>query len=154
LDLDRPIMAASGNENIVDIDDTEQNNDVLSSDIVCIYPKNDKNPVTVRLSDYESLEYNTYLNDAIVNFAIVHIFANLDSQTREKIYIFDTHFYAKLSSLPVSDNLTEAERKHLKVCRWTKKTNLFDKEMIIIPVCEGQHWFLILVINPGVITVT
>lgn len=56
LDLDRPIMAASGNENIVDIDDTEQNNDVLSSDIVCIYPKNDKNPVTVRLSDYESLE--------------------------------------------------------------------------------------------------
>ena len=39
------------------------------------------------------------------------------------------------------------------VARWTKSMNLFKKQLIVIPVCKASHWFTILVINPGLITV-
>ena len=43
--------------------------------------------------------------------------------------------------------------KHTNVARWTKDTDLFKKKMLAFPICQDAHWFLIIVINPGVITV-
>ena len=92
------------------------------------------------------------MNDAIVNFAIVHLFLNIENEIKLKIHIFDTHFYDRL--ILTKNILHESDDKHKNVARWTKNTDIFKKEMIVIPVCQEQHWFIVLVINPGVITVT
>jgi Ulp1 family protease len=100
-------------------------------------------------------KYEKYLNDAIINFAIVHLFSKLEQKNKQQIHIFDNNFYESLTSVNNSNcDLTDSERKHMNVARWTKKTDLFKKQLIVIPVCKEKHWFLILVINPGVITVT
>ena len=92
------------------------------------------------------------MNDAIVNFALAHLFSNIDKEAQNKIHIFDTHFYDRLLS---KENIClESDERHKNVARWTKNTNLFKKEMIIFPICQQKHWFTILVLNPGVITVT
>ena len=95
------------------------------------------------------IQFDTYLNDAIINFGIVHQFSKLPPDTRKSIHIFDTHFYQQLikSKLRNRNNLQG-------VRKWTKNTNLFEKQMVIFPVCFASHWFLIIVINPGVITVS
>lgn len=35
------------------------------------------------------------------------------------------------------------------VKRWTRKTNVFDKKFIIVPVNESYHWYLAVIYNPG-----
>ena len=37
--------------------------------------------------------------------------------------------------------------------RWTKSVDIFQKKLVIIPVCTGTHWYLILAIRPGDILV-
>ena len=48
--------------------------------------------------------------------------------------------------------MTSAQRKHARVKTWTKNVNLFEKEFIIFPICEGSHWFLIVAILPRLAT--
>ena len=62
----------------------------------------------------------------------------------EKVHIFNTHFY---------DELSKNNVEHQNVARWTKSMDLFKKQLIVLPVCKASHWLLILVINPGPITV-
>ena len=94
-------------------------------------------------------QHDQYLNDAIINFAIAHAFENIDETEQHKIYIFDNNFYTKLSE----KSQAEPDESHTNVRNMTKKIYLFGKQLIIIPVCETGHWFLLLVINPGVVTV-
>jgi Ulp1 family protease len=84
------------------------------------------------------------LNDVIVNFGIRQLYSNIDMEIGEKVHIFDTHFY---------DELSKNNVEHKNVARWTKSMDLFKKQLIVIPVCKASHWFTILVINPGLITV-
>merc|ERR1719234_2734440 len=39
----------------------------------------------------------------------------------------------------------------MRVKGWTKNVELFSKDMIIIPICEHSHWYLVIVIKPGLI---
>ena len=84
------------------------------------------------------------MNDAIVNFGIQHHFLNNEIQHGDKVHIFYTHFY---------DELSKNNAGHKNVTGWTKRVDLFKKQVIVIPVCKASHWFSILVINPGLITV-
>lgn len=45
--------------------------------------------------------------------------------------------------------LSAAQRRHSRVEKWTKNVNLFDKDYIIIPINEQQHWFLAIICFPG-----
>ena len=56
-----------------------------------------------------------------------------------------SHFFIlqkKTLSHPIEDDakLTKADKRYHRVKRWTKKINLFDKDYIIIPINENQHW--------------
>ncbi len=31
---------------------------------------------------------------------------------------------------------------------WTRNTNIFDKDFIVIPICENMHWFLAIICYP------
>lgn len=37
------------------------------------------------------------------------------------------------------------------VKRWTRKTDLFTKEYILVPICQDQHWTLAVICKPHLI---
>lgn len=45
--------------------------------------------------------------------------------------------------------LTASQRRHSRVEKWTKNVNLFEKDFVIIPINEQQHWFLAIICFPG-----
>ena len=73
-------------------------------------------------------------------------------------------FYKRLNSTPKKastvasyekdSSLKPAQKRHLRVKGWTKNVNLFEKNMVIIPICEHSHWYLVIAIRPGLITVS
>ena len=73
---------------------------------------------------------------------------------KDKIHIFDTHFHSQLTlkTNPVG-GMDDSERKHKTVSKWTRKIDIFSKQMIIFPICKDLHWFSILIIDPGAMTV-
>jgi sentrin-specific protease 1 len=76
-----------------------------------------------------------YLNDEIVN-----AFTDLMSSAQQKptFYVFSTHFYTWFE-----DN----DFSYEDVTRWTKAVNIFDYDLLFIPVhsTSPEHWALLVV---------
>lgn len=68
--------------------------------------------------------------------------------------MFNSFFYRRLSSAPIPSAVEQAvERKIRKtgydlVRTWTRKSNIFEKDFIVIPICENLHWFLAIICYP------
>lgn len=119
--------------------------------------------VTVTFQDYKTLEHDTFLNDIIIDFYLTYLHTNnLNKEDAPNVYIFSTMFYKRMLTQPSSKSLkpdsfeknpslTSAQKRHMRVRGWTKNVDLFTKDMIIIPICEHSHWYLVIVIKPGLI---
>ena len=83
-------------------------------------------------SDLSTLRDATWLNDEVVNF-----YFNLIKQRSEKdknlpkVHVFNTFFYPKIM-----------KSGHAGVKRWTRKLNIFEMDVILVPVHLGMHWCL------------
>ena len=96
---------------------------------------------TVYCSDYESLEYEEYINDSIINFYLKYLFEEkLSESERENVHIFNSHFFSRLKCKPKKasedDARSQTQRSYDQVKKWTKNVDLFAKKIIVIPVCE------------------
>lgn len=139
-------------------------NELQDTDQLCQYPVGKSNAITVAFQDYKTLEQTVYINDIIVDFYLTYLYENmLKKEEASNIYIFSTMFYKRLLTQPSSkqnhmfsfeknQTLSSAQKRHLRVKSWTKKVDLFTKDMIIIPICEGSHWYALCVIKPGLIS--
>ena len=142
-----PISVKSDSES-----DTSQKVDLVK---ICEFPEGAKNRVTVTVGDYKRLKFDTFLNDIIINFDLLHQFYNLPEESQNKIHIYPSTFYERLCSpartVAVRNvaGLTKSEIMHLGVKRWTKQIDIFKKELLLIPICENMHWYLVAVIMPG-----
>ena len=47
-------------------------------------------------------------------------------------------------------NLTPADKRYERVKRWTKKTNIFEKDFVVVPINEHSHWFVAVICFPGI----
>ncbi|XP_033640000.1 sentrin-specific protease 1-like isoform X1 [Asterias rubens] len=77
--------------------------------------------------DMATLQGLNWLNDEIINF-----YMNLLVERPEQpnsLHCFNTFFYPKL--------LKEGQTG---LRRWTKKTDIFAKDMILVPIHLGMHW--------------
>ena len=132
---------------------TTRSSDVLSDTFkMCMYPENAKDSVLVCVSDYKSLEHDTYLNDIIIDFYLTYLYHKLTLEEQKKVHIFSTMFYKRLTSNLSSKgkedaNLSSAEKKHARVKGWTKNVDIFEKDFIFVPICESSHWYLLVVIR-------
>ena len=43
----------------------------------------------------------------------------------------------------------DAKKAYAKVKRWTKNVDVFDQDLLFVPVNEHLHWSLAVVVNPG-----
>ncbi|KAF9978444.1 SUMO1 sentrin specific peptidase 1 [Actinomortierella ambigua] len=87
--------------------------------------------VTITKNDIRTLRPGEWLNDEVINFYGQLIMARSNaSSALPKVHVFSTFFYKTLS-----------ENGYDKVRRWTKKTNIFAKDYLLIPIhCSGNHW--------------
>ena len=58
---------------------------------------------------------------------------------------------SEMNSYEKDESLSKTQIRHMRVKGWSKKVDLFSKDMIIIPICENSHWYLVIVIKPGLI---
>jgi sentrin-specific protease 7 len=95
-----------------------------------------------------------FLNDSIIDFWLryfeIEILSTVD---KEKTYMFSTFFYKRLTTKPKKrpsisnntpeedSNLTPAEKRHNRVKRWTKNVDIFEKDFLIIPICEKYVFY-------------
>ena len=133
------------------------------TDKLCEFPVGRSPNVTVTFQDYKTLEHDVFLNDIIIDFYLTYLHENkLNKEDAPNVYIFSTMFYKRMLTQPSSKSLkpdsfeknptlSAAQKRHRRVKGWTKNVELFSKDMIIIPICEHSHWYLVIVIKPGLI---
>jgi sentrin-specific protease 7 len=95
--------------------------------------------IDVILKDYECLKDKTELNDIIIDFYLKWFQNEKMSQNyKQTTHIFSAQFYKALSEENSSHPQTQIP--FLKLKNWTKNVNLFEKDFIVVPICENHHW--------------
>ena len=107
----------------------------------------------VKLVDLKTLEHNQWLNDTIINFYLSYLKEQvLPPDDKDRVYIFSTFFYTNLNSdKRHHEKVPDREKRHLAVARWTKSVNIFQKNLLVFPICTNNHWFLIVVVKPNLV---
>jgi len=125
--------------------------DDKSAEALCTFQRE-----SITRHDYKTLAEDEFLNDNIINFYLTWLFQNLDTKYKEIVHIYSSHFYTRLKRKPEkrgkndkNDTKTKAEKCYDQVKGWTKKIDIFEKRMLIFPICEESHWYLVIVCNPG-----
>ena len=82
------------------------------------------------------LEEGKKLDDNTVGFYILHSIKSLvEEDKKDDLHVFNSCFYVKIEK-----NLNPQTTRH-----WTKRTNIFEKNFVILPVCYNDHWILIII---------
>ncbi|RCH81954.1 hypothetical protein CU098_003854, partial [Rhizopus stolonifer] len=104
-----------------------------------MYPFSGPKQHSVLWDDAERLKKDRFLNDTIID-----LFPRVwsDQYPKNNIHTFSSFFFTKLK-----DCNTPEDFKLLS--KWTKGIDLFEKDILVIPIAENSHWFLALVLNPG-----
>lgn len=122
--------------------------------------------IAIHQSDYNRLDSSNYLNDVIIDWDLGRMWD--DSPIGDSIYIFNSFFYKKLkynhshynspfnpSKIPIKEEKDENERgerggNFWELAKpWTNKINIFKRDILMIPICENLHWYLLCVWKPG-----
>ena len=109
----------------------------------------------VTFGDVETLEPGRYLNDRIIDFYLSYLHHEvLSVEDQEGVHLFPTTFYTRLTSKngQGSVKMTAAQKRYSNVARWTKNVNIFEKRLLVFPICQHQHWFTIVVVLPSLVT--
>ncbi|XP_020366377.1 sentrin-specific protease 2-like isoform X1 [Rhincodon typus] len=81
--------------------------------------------------DISTLCNYNWLNDEIINFYMCLLMERSKDTSLPKVYAFSTFFYLKLHT-----------GGYQAVKQWTKGIDLFEKDLILVPVHLGVHWCL------------
>ncbi|XP_015214798.1 sentrin-specific protease 2 isoform X2 [Lepisosteus oculatus] len=81
--------------------------------------------------DLSTLREHNWLNDEVINFYMNLVMARSDREGPLKVYAFSTFFFPKLYT-----------GGHEAVRRWTKTVDLFQKDIVLVPLHLGVHWSL------------
>lgn len=115
-----------------------------------VYPKDDPDAVSISRREIELLEPNTFVNDTIIDFYIKYLKTKIPVNERHKYHFFNSFFFRKLADLD-KDHVSASEGRaaFLRVRKWTRKINIFEKDYIFIPVNFSLHWSLLVICHPG-----
>lgn len=138
----------------------------VSNDLVfkvLTYPPDVPGGITIDNEDYKCLAAGAYLFDVIIDMYLQYVHREvLGPNQRSKVHIFSGFFYDRLKGkLKPSDreeaimngvdydSLTDPQKCHYGVKRWTKNVDIFAKDFVIIPINEKEHWFLAIICFPA-----
>ena len=120
---------------------------ILNDDeIFCTY-NSLKGPYEVHVRDLKTLNDNVYINDIIINFYLQYL-TKLFEKSQRSFYIFNTYFFPILS-MGNSINLNEPYvPKGNTIPKMKRKLNLLSYQYLIVPIFEGNHWSLSIILYP------
>lgn len=117
------------------------------------YPLHERGASSVTVQSYECLAANEYLDDAIIDFYAEYLHREiLTPDQRQRTHFFSVHFYNVLtgrSARGKSSGLSQAQKRHERVAKWTKDVNIFEKDFVIVPINLRNHWYLAIVCYPS-----
>jgi len=110
--------------------------------------------VTISSRDYLCLEPEQFLNDVIIDFYLKYLQVGLfsNSPLMAKTYTFSIYFYNRLTMNTNTKSkaaIPRADIMHSNVKKWTKNVNIFEKDFIVVPINDCDHWFVIIICYPG-----
>lgn len=111
-----------------------------------VYPKDGKKRTTVEWDDLERLDDGEFLNDNLIAFYLrylEHEVEKKDPTISQKVYMFNTFFYERLTSGKSASKGINYEA----VSRWTRGIDLFAFDFVIVPVHEAVHWYVAIICN-------
>ncbi|CAD6229073.1 unnamed protein product [Miscanthus lutarioriparius] len=115
-----------------------------------IYPQGDPDAVSISKRDVELLLPETFVNDTIIDFYIKYLSTRIESTVKRRYHFFNSFFFRKLADLDKDQGRApEGRAAFLRVRKWTRKINVFDKDFLFIPVNFNLHWSLIVICYPG-----
>ncbi|NXD28990.1 SENP2 protease, partial [Spelaeornis formosus] len=88
----------------------------------------------VTREDICTLKPQGWLNDSIINFYMTLVVERSKKKGYPAVYAFNTFFYSKLNSA-----------SHRGVKKWTKGVDIFEHDVILVPVHLTVHWSLLVV---------
>ncbi|PKI84583.1 Ulp1 peptidase [Malassezia vespertilionis] len=109
------------------------------------YPAHGPYAVTLLGSDVERLNEHEFLNDTLIEFGLRFIMEQVsqrDPHLASQIHLFNSFFFMKLNEY------RDRSKSYEQVRKWTNRVNIFDKEMLIVPINENMHWYVAIVVNP------
>ncbi|CAH9055054.1 unnamed protein product [Cuscuta europaea] len=115
-----------------------------------IYPKGDSDAVSISKRDFDLLQPDTFINDTIIDFYIMYLKTKIQPERKHRYHFFNSFFFRKLADLDKDpSNAFDGRAAFLRVRKWTRKVNLFEKDFVFIPVNYNLHWSLIVICHPG-----
>ncbi|CAL4943605.1 unnamed protein product [Urochloa decumbens] len=115
-----------------------------------IYPQGDAEAISISKTDAERLLPETFLNDTLIDFYIKHLSTRIESTKKHRYHFFNSFFFRKLADLDKDQGRApEGRAAFLRVRKWTRKINVFEKDFLFIPVNFNLHWSLIVICYPG-----
>ncbi|XP_032924469.1 sentrin-specific protease 2 [Catharus ustulatus] len=88
----------------------------------------------VTRDDISTLQPQGWLNDKVINFYMSLLMERSKKEGYPAVYAFSTFFYSKLSST-----------SHKGVKKWTKGVDIFEHDIILVPIHLRVHWTLLVV---------
>lgn len=103
---------------------------------------NKNNKPEIDAESLRTLGPGKMVNDTIIEYYSNYLMSHTTQQNRNRIHLFSTFFYSKLvSTLRKND-----QQIFDKTCiRWNKSVKVFDREFLVIPICQRLHWLLVIV---------
>lgn len=157
--LERPRRATRGNAQdkpiIADLDEPSVTTTVPFSqtgqlgppwDKPLIYPKSGKKRAEVEFRDLERLDDNEFLNDNLIGFFLRFLEQDIQQNRPDlakKMYFFNTYFFATLTNTA----RTKKGINYEGVQKWTRGTNLFEHDFVVVPINESAHWYVAVICN-------
>ncbi|XP_054788715.1 probable ubiquitin-like-specific protease 2B isoform X2 [Prosopis cineraria] len=115
-----------------------------------IYPKGDPDAVSLSKRDVDLLQPDTFINDTIIDFYIKYLKNKIKEEEKHRFHFFNSFFFRKLADMDKNpSSASDGKAAFLRVRKWTRKVNLFEKDYIFIPVNFNLHWSLLVICNPG-----
>jgi Ulp1 family protease len=101
--------------------------------------------ICITKGDMRRLDPPIYLNDTIIDFKILHMLLNEYSSRRKQVHCFQSFFYTRLN------DERSVEDGFKNVATWTKAVDIFEKEMLILPVNHTSHWSALFLLRPNLL---
>ncbi|XP_022962129.1 probable ubiquitin-like-specific protease 2B isoform X3 [Cucurbita moschata] len=115
-----------------------------------VYPKGDPDAVSISKRDVDLLQPETFVNDTIIDFYIQYLKSQIDPQDKHRFHFFNSFFFRKLADLDKDpSSASDGRAAFLRVRKWTRKVDLFEKDYIFIPINFNLHWSLMVICHLG-----
>lgn len=109
--------------------------------------------LVITMEDYKSLDKSELLMGGILDFYLQYIQqTKMSEEMRERVHICSSFFYNMYAVRPTyqawrCDSRPAAEKRYCRVVdlpgfKSDENVNMFNKDFIVFPCLDGEHWFL------------